>query len=156
MLPGPGLTNTRLPSRLSQALTSAPVLWFPDFSLPFELHPDGACTAGIGAILCQRDPRNNRTYAVAFASRSLTPAERNYGVSEVEALAIVWGIKKFAPYLASTKFTVVTDHHALQFLTKITSLQIYVVVWLVGHLLYSSMVSLSSTVLVQKILVLMR
>ncbi|KAG1138813.1 hypothetical protein G6F38_010280 [Rhizopus arrhizus] len=87
---------------LKTALTSAPVLRFPDFSHPFELHTDGACTAGIGVILCQRDPRNNRAYAVAFASRSLSPAERNYGVSEVEALAVVWGIKKFAPYLAST------------------------------------------------------
>ncbi|OBZ71994.1 hypothetical protein A0J61_11882, partial [Choanephora cucurbitarum] len=42
--------------------------------------------------------------------------ERNYGVSEVEALAIVWGIKKFAHYLTSTPFTVITDHQALQFL----------------------------------------
>ncbi|KAG1137458.1 hypothetical protein G6F37_011201 [Rhizopus arrhizus] len=101
-----------------KALTSAPVLRFPDFSRPFELHTDGACTAGIGVILCQRDPRNNRAYAVAFASRSLSPAERNYGVSEVEALAIFWGIKKFAHYLTGTKFTVVTDHHSLQFLNK--------------------------------------
>ncbi|KAG1114109.1 hypothetical protein G6F61_010372 [Rhizopus arrhizus] len=103
---------------LKQALISAPVLRFPDFSRPFELHTDGACTAGIGVILCQRDPRNNRAYAVAYASRSLSPAERNYGVSEVEALAIVWGIKKFAPYLTTTKFTVITDHHSLQFLNN--------------------------------------
>ncbi|KAG0902961.1 hypothetical protein G6F62_011859 [Rhizopus arrhizus] len=105
-------------SSLQKALTSAPVLRFPDFSRPFELHTDGACTAGIGVILCQRDTRNNRAYAVVFASRSLSSAERNYGVSEVEALAIVWGIKKFAPYLTGTKFTVVTDHHSLQFLNK--------------------------------------
>lgn len=103
---------------LKQALVSAPVLRFPDFSRPFELHTDGACTAGIGVILCQQDPRNNRAYAVAYASRSLSPAERNYGVSEVEALAIVWDIKKFSPYLTATKFTVITDHHSLQFLNK--------------------------------------
>lgn len=99
---------------LKQSLVSAPILRFPDFSSPFELHTDGACTAGIGVILCQRDPSNNRAYAVSFASRSLSPAEKNYGVSEVEALAIVWGIKKFAHYLTATRFTVITDHQALQ------------------------------------------
>ena len=100
-------------NKLKDTLTSTPVLRFPDFSRPFELHTDG-----IGVILCQRDPRNNRAYAVAFASKSLTPAERNYGVSEVEALAIVWGIKKFAHYLTGTKFKVITDHHFLQFLNN--------------------------------------
>lgn len=103
---------------LKTALLSAPVLRLPDFQRPFELHTDGACTAGIGVILCQRDLDNNRAYAVAYASRSLSPAERNYGVSEVEALAIVFGIKKFAHYLTATKFTVITDHHSLQFLTN--------------------------------------
>ncbi|KAG0929312.1 hypothetical protein G6F29_012095 [Rhizopus arrhizus] len=101
---------------LRSSLLTAPVLRFPDFSRSFELHTDGACSSGIGVILCRRDPDNRRAYAVAYASRSLSPAEKNYGVSEVEALAIVWGIKKFAHYLAGTKFTVVTDHHALQFL----------------------------------------
>ncbi|KAG0755733.1 hypothetical protein G6F57_013048 [Rhizopus arrhizus] len=110
--------NTKIDLELTSALVSAPVLRFPDFSRPFELHTDGACTAGIGVILCQRDPRNNRAYAVSYASRSLSPAERNYGVSEVEALAIVWDIKKFSPYLTATKFTVITDHHSLQFLNK--------------------------------------
>ncbi|KAG0820701.1 hypothetical protein G6F19_012320 [Rhizopus arrhizus] len=107
--------------QLKTMLLTVPVLRFPDFSRPFELHTDGACSSGIGVILCQRDPRNHRAYAIAYASRSLTTAERNYGVSEVEALAIVWGIRKFAHYLTGTKFTVVTDHHALQFLQNTRS-----------------------------------
>lgn len=98
---------------LKQALVSAPVLRLPDFTRPFELHTDGACTAGLGVILCQRDPKNNRAYAIAYASRSLSSAERNYGVSEVEALAIVFGIKKFAHYLTATKFTVITYHRQI-------------------------------------------
>ncbi|CAO3678563.1 unnamed protein product [Rhizopus microsporus] len=72
----------------------APALRFPDFCRSFEIHTDGVCSAGIGIILCQRDPHNRRAYAVAYASRSLSPIERNYG----------------------TKFTAVTDYHALQFL----------------------------------------
>ncbi|KAG1136104.1 hypothetical protein G6F37_012189 [Rhizopus arrhizus] len=106
---------------IMSALVSAPVLQFPDFERPFELHTDGACTASIGVMLCQRDLDNNRVYAVAFASRSLAPNDRNYGVSEVEALAIVWGIKKFVHYLTGTKFTVVTEHQVLQFFSSLSS-----------------------------------
>lgn len=79
--------RTAVFNRLGQLLTCAPVLRFPDFCRPFELHTDGACAAGIGVILCQRDPSNNRAYAIAYASRSLSPAERNYVVTEIEARA---------------------------------------------------------------------
>lgn len=80
----------------------------------------------LGWVFCSANvtPRNNKAYAVAFASRSLTPAENSYDVSSVEALAIVWGIRKFAHYLASTKFTVITDYQALQVLNKRTSVDI--------------------------------
>ncbi|KAG1125686.1 hypothetical protein G6F37_014105 [Rhizopus arrhizus] len=56
----------------------------------------------IEVMLCQRDSDNNRVYTVALASRSLAPNEHNYGVSEIEALAIVWGITKFSHYLTGT------------------------------------------------------
>lgn len=87
----------------------------PDFSRSFELHCDAATTCGIGVILCQRDDEGS-LYPIAFSSRSLTKFEQKYAVRELEALSIVWGIKKHRVYLESGYFTVYTDHSSLQWL----------------------------------------
>ncbi|UYV68762.1 hypothetical protein LAZ67_6000728 [Cordylochernes scorpioides] len=47
------------------------------------------------------------------------PHERNYTISELECLAIVESIEKFRIYLSGTKFTVYSDHQALQWLKTI-------------------------------------
>ncbi|GFO12566.1 Zinc finger protein [Plakobranchus ocellatus] len=54
-------------------------------------------------------------FPVAYASKKLTDRERKYSVTEREALAILWGVKKFLLYLYGTVFTLQTDH-GLQFL----------------------------------------
>jgi hypothetical protein len=103
---------------LKVKLVSPPVLAHPDFTRPFEIHSDAACTIGIGVILCQRDD-NGHLHPIAFASRSLSPPEKNYHVTELEALAFVWALrKKFHHFVAGSHFHIFTDHSALQFLHK--------------------------------------
>ena len=92
---------------LKRMLTSQPLLQYPDFSKPFILITDASNDA-LGAILSQG--KIGRDLLVAYASRTLSKAERNYPTVEKELLAVVWGCKHLRPYLYGRKFTVVTDH----------------------------------------------
>lgn len=96
---------------LREKLISAPTLAFPDFSRPFTVHTDASQLA-ISGILSNADG-----HPIAYASRSLNKAERNYPTIEKELLAIVWACTKaFRPYLLGKPFTVFSDHRPLQYL----------------------------------------
>lgn len=105
---------------LKAELISAPILRYPNFSRPFLLHTDASGTR-LGAVLAQLMD-DNKEYAVAYASKSLTGAEKNYHVTELECLAVVWAIEHFHQYLGTTPFQLVTDHSALKWL-KTTELK---------------------------------
>ena len=95
---------------LRKVLTSQPLLEYPDFSKPFILTTDARNDA-LGTILSQGEI--GRNLPIAYASRKLSKAERNYPTVEKELLAVVWRFKHFRPYLYGRKFTVVTDHRPL-------------------------------------------
>ncbi|OMJ14782.1 Retrovirus-related Pol polyprotein from transposon, partial [Smittium culicis] len=101
--------------KLKDDLSKSPVLSHPDWNKEFILTTDASIN-GLGAILSQK--HENKEKPIAYGSRSLSSFEKNYSISNLEGLGVVWGIKLFKNYLWGNKFTVVTDHSALVQLFK--------------------------------------
>ena len=94
-----------------ELLTSSDVLVHFDPSLPIVLACD-ASQYGIGAVLAHKMPDGSER-PVAFVSRTLNDAEKNYAQLEREGLALIFGVKRFYSYLFGYPFTLITDHKPL-------------------------------------------
>ena len=104
------------------ALTSASFLIQPDYSLPFIIVTD-ASRQGIGGYLAQSStfqptsavncslPDDLRI--VAYCSRRLSKAERNYSVTELEASGVLYALSKFRAYVLGHATHIFSDHSAL-------------------------------------------
>ena len=99
---------------LKERLVQAPILTYPDFNKPFIIYTDASST-GLGTVLSQLDD-NGKEKVIAYASKSMNSAKRNYGITDQECLAIVWVVQHFQHYLGLKPFTIVTDHSALKWL----------------------------------------
>jgi hypothetical protein len=97
--------------QLKAALASAPVLRVADPRRPFLLNCDASDHA-IGGVLLQEFA--GALHPIAFHSRKLNSAERNYTVTEREMLSIVECVKEWSHYIAGTSTLVQTDHKSLQ------------------------------------------
>ena len=102
---------------LKRLLCSSPVLQCPDFSHPFILQTD-ASDWGVGGVLSQLD-KEGHDHPVAYFSRKLLPRERRYFTVEKECLAIKLTIQAFRVYLFGKPFSILTDHHALEWLDRL-------------------------------------
>ena len=113
---------------LRELLSSPPILSYPDFKKPFILDTD-ASNEGIGAVLSQLD-NHGREYVIAYGSRLLSKAERNYCATRKELLAVVAFVTHFRPYLLGQRFQIRTDHGALKWLYCMRNPEAQVARWL--------------------------
>uniref|UniRef100_A0A183C855 RNA-directed DNA polymerase n=1 Tax=Globodera pallida TaxID=36090 RepID=A0A183C855_GLOPA len=99
-------------NKINAALQSDLALTHYDPALPITVAAD-ASEHGIGGVISHQFP-NGMVKAVSHFSRSLTPAEQNYGQIEKEALALVEAVKRFHKMIFGRKFTLLTDHQPLK------------------------------------------
>lgn len=93
--------------KLKTALTSKPVLAFPDFTKEFTITTD-ASSCGLGAILEQEGR------VIAYASKSLSATKKGWSATELELKGVVFGCQTFRCYVLGRKFKIFTDHAALK------------------------------------------
>ena len=74
-------------------MVTAPILVFPDWNKEFHVHVDASSIA-LGIVWVQLG-EGNIDHPIAFASRKLSTAEKNYTTTEGEGLAMVYALQKF-------------------------------------------------------------
>lgn len=99
---------------LKRSLLESPVPINPDFNRHFYIQCDASKT-GVGAVLFQKNDDGSE-HPIAYMSKKLNSAQRNYSVTELECLAAVLAIKKFRGYVEGQPFTIITDHSSLKLL----------------------------------------
>ena len=101
---------------LKSCLVSAPILAYPTLEDPFILDTD-ASEVAIGAVLSQ--VQNGVERVIAYGSKTLSRAERNYCVTRRELLAVVHFTDAYRYYLYGKHFTIRTDHASLQWMLNV-------------------------------------
>jgi hypothetical protein len=99
--------------KLKAIALSETVLAYPNIQDPFVLDTDAA-ESYIGAVLLHIQEGCEKP--IAFASKTLTPTQREYCVTRREWLAVVMLTRQFCHYLLGRKFTLRTDHSSLVWL----------------------------------------
>ena len=103
--------------RVKQALVSSDIMWYPLNEAGCFILDVDASDIGIGGVLHQE--QNGQEKVIAFASRALNKAEKNYCSTEKEPLAVRYFIEYFLQYLLGRRFLVRSDHQALVWIFRL-------------------------------------
>ncbi|KAK8954132.1 hypothetical protein KSP39_PZI001653 [Platanthera zijinensis] len=94
---------------LKEKLTTAPILTMPSGTEGFQIYSD-ASYKGLGCVLMQYGK------VIAYASRQLKDAEKNYPVHDLELAAVIFALKMWRHYLYGVHCEVFTDHKNLKYI----------------------------------------
>jgi hypothetical protein len=99
-------------------VSQAPVLVHANPERAFHMETD-ASNYAYGAVLSQKQT-DGRHHPIGYMSKSMNPAERNYGIPDKEALAIVKGLQNWRHWLERMKLPVqiLTDHKNLEYFAR--------------------------------------
>jgi hypothetical protein len=112
---------------LKLALTSAPIIQPPNWSLPFEIMCDASDYA-VGAVPGQYKDKKHHT--ITYASKTLTGPQLNYATTKKELLAVVFAIDKFRSYLVGAKVIVYIDNATLKYLLTKKDAKPHLIRWI--------------------------
>lgn len=96
---------------VKEKMASSSVLAHFDPNVKVKLTVD-ASPKGVAAVL-SHVYQNGKERPISYASRKLNQAEQNYAQISREALAIVFGVKKYHHYLFGRRFILVSDNKPL-------------------------------------------
>ena len=89
--------------KIKQMFCKETLLTYPDWNKPFDIHTD-ASDFQLGAVISQEGK------PIAFFSRKLNSAQKNYTTTEKELLSIVECVKEFRNILFGYPICVFSDH----------------------------------------------
>src|SRR6266404_716168 len=115
---------------LKRMICKSPILIHMDPEKKFQMETD-ASNYAYRAILSQKG-EDAKHHPVAFYSKSMNPAEWNYGISDKEALAIIRGLQHWRHWLEGTKepIHIITDHCNLEYFKNPCALNCRQLCWL--------------------------
>ena len=99
-------------TKVKDAMAKAPTLALPDWGKPFNIRCDASGTA-VGAVLYQTD--KDKVTPIAYHSKTLGKAERNWCATDKELFAIVSAARKWPGICAGSKINFFTDHLPLKY-----------------------------------------
>ena len=113
--------------QIKDLLVSSKVMRNPNWDKPFILHTDWS-KSGVGATLSQVDD-DGIEYAIAYASRTNSPAEQSFCSYEGEVSAVHYAVQRFRYYLWGRRFKLITDCKAMQWLRTTAKLRSKLARW---------------------------
>jgi hypothetical protein len=98
---------------IKKCMSTKPTLLIADFDKPFVLYVDASDVA-VGSVLMQYDD-NKILRPVCYFSKKLNTCQKNYSITDKEALALILSVRAFRIYLGSHT-VVYTDHEPLKYI----------------------------------------